>query len=60
MKLSAPISSWKLEFMSGKSRGIIREFCLALCVETLNSVNPDLEQSDLGIHYLPRPVRPKT
>ena len=25
-----------------------------------NSVAPDQEQSDLGVHCLPRPVRPKS
>ena len=40
MKFSAPISSGKLEFMSGKSLGIVKEFCSVLCVGTLfNPIN---------------------
>ena len=35
MKFLAPISSGKLEFMSGKSQGIVREFGSVLFVETL-------------------------
>ena len=30
------------------------------CVQMANSVDPDQEQSDLGLHCLPRPICPKT